>query len=401
MGEWDVVVVGAGPAGAVSAALLARRGFRVALLDRARFPRYKACAEYMSPGVREVAHRLGVWEAIQAAEPRLVPGMEVVSPRGTVLRLEYTVGDRQRHAATLPRHTLDALLVKHAEACGAELVSGVTAHNALVSEGVVSGISASHDGATIRFPARLTIVADGHRSTIAKALHFALPPRWPVRMGLVAHYEGSAPLRDGFGQMHVGTGGYCGVAPLPEDRLNVAIVVKADAVTSSGMTATKYFEHWIESMPALRLLLAHCRRISSVRGVGPIGSRARRASTAGALVVGDAAGFFDPFTGEGIFRALRGAELVADVGYDALLREDVSNESLSRYDSLRGRAFGKKHAVTALVQLFVQFPALMEYALPRLSSRRASLQALGSVLGDCQEAEAFLNVPTVWSALRP
>jgi menaquinone-9 beta-reductase len=401
MTEWDVVVVGAGPAGAVSAALLAKRGFRVALLDRARFPRHKACAEYMSPGVREVADRLGVWDAIQAARPRLVPGMEVVSPRGKILRLEYTVGNRQRYAATLPRHVLDALLVAHAEACGAELVCGVTAHDALMSDGVVSGISVSRDGTTNRFPARLTVVADGHRSTVAKALQIALPPRWPVRMGLVSHYEGPAPLRDGFGQMHVGTGGYCGVAPLPDNRLNVAIVVKADAVTSSGMSATKYFEQWIESMPALRTLLAESRRISSVRGVGPIGSRARRASTAGALVVGDAAGFFDPFTGEGIYRALRGAELVADVGYDALLRNDVGTESLARYDQLRGRAFRKKHAVTALVQLFVQFPALMEYALPRLSSRQPSLQALGSVLGDCQDAGAFLNAPTMWSALRP
>jgi geranylgeranyl reductase family protein len=401
MSEWDVVVVGAGPAGAVSAAQLAKRGYRVALLDRARFPRHKACAEYLSPGVHEVARRLGIWEAIRCGLPCTVPGMEVVSPKGTVLRLQYSVDGRQRHAATLPRHVLDAQLVAHAEASGAEMISGVIAHEPIMRAGVVSGVSASREGATIRFPAKLTVVADGNRSTIAKALDFAVLPRWPVRMGLVAHYEGSAPLRDGFGQMHVAVGGYCGVAPLPGGRLNVAIVVKADAVTCAGTKATEYFENWIDEMPALRALLSDCIRISPVRGVGPIGSRVRRVSTAGALLVGDAAGFFDPFTGEGIYRALRGAELIAEVGHDALLRQDVSAESLARYDSLRSRAFRRKHAVTALVQLFVQFPALMEYALPRLARRPGSLQALGSVLGDCQDAETFLNVPTVWSALRP
>ena len=107
MSEWDVVVVGAGPAGAVSAAQFARRGFRVALIDRAHFPRNKACAEYMSPGVREVAQRLGIWEAIHRAGPNLVPGMEVVSPAGKVLRLEYRVDGRRQYAATLPRHVLD------------------------------------------------------------------------------------------------------------------------------------------------------------------------------------------------------------------------------------------------------------------------------------------------------
>lgn len=401
MSEWDVVVVGAGPAGAVSAAQLARRGYRVALLDRAHFPRHKACAEYMSPGVREVARRLGIWDAIQSAQPCAVPGMEVVSPRGTVLRLDYNVRGRRQYAATLPRQVLDAQLVIHAEACGVDMISGVVAHDPLMSEGVVSGVNASREGKTIRFPAKLTVVADGNRSTIARALDFAVPPRWPIRMGLVAHYEGIAPLRDGFGQMHVGMGGYCGVAPLSDNRLNVAIVVRTDAVTSAGTNATNFFEHWIDAMPALRALLADCARISPVRGVGPIGSRARRASTAGALLVGDAAGFFDPFTGEGIYRALHGAELVAEVGHNALLQDDVSRESLAHYDSLRSRAFRRKQAVTALVQVFVQFPTLMEYALPRLMKRPESLRALGSVLGDCESAETFLNVPTVWSAVRP
>ena len=138
-----------------------------------------------------------------------------------------------------------------------------------------------------------------------------------------------------------------------------------------------------------------------MRGVGPIGSRVSRVSTAGAMLVGDAAGFFDPFTGEGIYRALRGAELVAEVGLDALEAGDVSSARLARYDSLRNKAFTRKQAVTALVQLFVQFPPLMEYALPRLMRRPEPLGALGSVLGDCRDAREFLNVPTLWSALHP
>lgn len=401
MPEWDVVVVGAGPAGAVSAAQFAKLGYRVALLDRAHFPRHKACAEYMSPGVHEVAHRLGLESAIQDALPCSVPGMEVVSPRGSVLRVEYMAHGQKLYASTLPRHLLDARLVAHAEAAGATVLSGIVAHEPLVHEGMVAGVRASTAGRTVQIGATLTVVADGSRSAMAKAMKLAVMPRWPRRLGLVAHFEGLAPLRDGFGQMHVGRDGYCGIAPLPDGRLNVAIVVKLDAVTAAGISATEYFESWIYARPELRTLLAGCKRVTSVRGVGPIGSRASRVSTAGALLVGDAAGFFDPFTGEGIYRALRGAELVAEIGQDALSRSDVSAASMARYDSLRSQAFRRKHAVSALVQLFVQFPGLMEYALPRLASRPATLQALGSVLGDCLEAKAFLNLPTVWSALRP
>jgi geranylgeranyl reductase family protein len=401
MSEWDVAVVGAGPAGAVSAAQFARRGFRVALLDRAHFPRHKPCAEYMSPGVRNVAQRLGIWEAIQLAGPCLVPGMEVVSPAGKVMRLEYRVDGRRQYASTLPRHVLDEQLVAHAEASGATVMSGVIAHEPLLDGSTVAGVRASQAGTEITVPAKLTIIADGNRSTIARALDFSVPAHWPVRMGLVAHYEGHAPLREGFGQMHVGAEGYCGVAPLPGGRLNVAVVAKTDALHSSSLKASDFFERWIEAAPALRALLAACARVSPVRGVGPIGSRVRRVSTGGAMLVGDAAGFFDPFTGEGIYRALRGAELVAEVGQEALARGDVSAAGLARYDALRSQAFARKLAVTALVQLFVQFPVLMEYALPRLTNRPAPLQALGSVLGDCRDARTFLNLPTLWSALRP
>ena len=401
MSDWDVVVVGAGPAGSVSAAEFARRGYRVALLDRARFPRHKACAEFMSPGVGEVARRLGLRDLIRAESPCIVPGMEVVSPRGTVLRLQYWNEGRQRFAETLPRQRLDACLVAHAQARGATLFTGVIAREPLRDGRRVVGVKASTDGSASCFSAPLTIVADGNRSTIARALDLAVTARWPVRLGLVAHFEGPAALRGGFGQMHVGPGGYCGVAPLPGGLFNVAVVVQADALKSSGLQAASYFDAWIDSMPALRRLLSGARRVSPVRGVGPIGSRVRATSCAGALLVGDAAGFFDPFTGEGIYRALRGAELAAEVGHAALLQKDVSAHSLHIYDVLRRRAFRRKHAVTALVQLFVQYPALLEYALPRLAQRPRSLGTLGAVLGDCVDARAFLNVPALWSALRP
>ena len=117
------------------------------------------------------------------------------------------------------------------------MMSGVIAHEPLMHGSTVSGVRGSRAGTTIAFPATLTVVADGNRSTLARALNLTVPARWPVRMGLVAHYEGDAPLRSGFGQMHVGTDGYCGVAPLPGGRLNVAVVVKADAVRSSLMNA--------------------------------------------------------------------------------------------------------------------------------------------------------------------
>jgi flavin-dependent dehydrogenase len=118
-------------------------------------------------------------------------------------------------------------------------------------------------------------------------------------------------------------------------------------------------------------------------------------------LVGDAAGFFDPFTGEGIYRALRGADLVARIGAASLERGDVSGRALAGYERARRQAFGWKQAVTVLVQLFVQCPALMDYAVPRLSERATPGQTLSNVLGDLIDARRFLNARMLWAALKP
>jgi flavin-dependent dehydrogenase len=220
-------------------------------------------------------------------------------------------------------------------------------------------------------------------------------------MGLVAHFVGKPNLRDGFGQMHVRPDGYCGVAPLPDGLVNVSLVVPTNALQRAHLSATALFDRWIAETPRLRACLADCRRVSPVRGVSPLGSRARRAHVSGALLVGDAAGFFDPFTGEGIYRALRGAELAVQTAHASLAVDDVSSSNLVSYDHMRMRAFGAKELVTRLVQLFVQFPSLMTYSLPRMSERQDSSRALSAVLGDIQEANISLTARALWSALRP
>jgi menaquinone-9 beta-reductase len=395
---FDVAVVGAGPAGASSAALLARLGCRVALIDRAHFPRPKACAEYMSPGVVAAARGLGLEPALVGA--RRVRGMEIMSPEGTVLRLEYDLRGRPVDAFTLTRQRFDAALVSLAADAGAQVMEGVVIREPDLADGNVVGIRGTERGRSMYVSSRLTIIAEGARSVLARSLALACRPRWPMRLGLVAHYEGVRGLSEEFGRMHVHSGGYCGVAPLPDGVTNVGLVVEMDAIARSGRSASRFLEDWIRSHPALRETMAGGKLIDRVRGVAPIGARARKSWFPGALLVGDAAGFFDPFTGEGIYRAIRGAELATRVAMNAL-EPGGSVGRLHGYDTLRAEAFRWKQGVTSLVQLFVQFPALMEYALPRLSTREEPMSALSGALGDVADAREFLRPRMLWSALRP
>jgi menaquinone-9 beta-reductase len=395
--EWDVAVAGAGPAGATSALLLARRGLRVVLLDRRHFPRPKACAEYMSPGVQTVLDRLGLSHVLDGS--RSIRGMDVVSPAGRTIRLTYAPGGEPAYAVSLQRELFDARLVAEAAAAGVEVREGVTVREPILEKGRVCGLRASHSGRSLDVRARMTVIADGSRSVLAASLGLERPVHWPRRIGFVAYAEGVS-FDDGFGHMFVSHGGYCGVAPLPDGLANVAVAVPHDRLTESELSAHRFLAAWIDAHPRLRRTLGDAHFTTPVRGVAQIGMRVARPWNPGAVLVGDAAGFFDPFTGEGIYRALRGAELAATAVAASLVAVETMTP-LKAYAQARVDAFRAKTGVTALVQLFVQRPALLDYAAPRLSGRETALQTLGNVLGDTVDPRAFLRPTMLWEALRP
>jgi flavin-dependent dehydrogenase len=117
-------------------------------------------------------------------------------------------------------------------------------------------------------------------------------------------------------------------------------------------------------------------------------------------MVGDAAGFFDPFTGEGIHRAILGGRIAAAAALEAV-NQGQSAAQIEAYHRARHAAFRQKEMVTALVQAFVRIPGLLDYALPRLESRPLAGGLLASVLGDVADAGQFLRPRPLWDAVRP
>lgn len=396
----DVIVVGAGPAGSALAAQLAAR-FDVLLLDRWRFPRAKPCGEYASPGVPAALERLGCWPATAALGPARLRGMEIVAPDGGRFAVEYgSDGGGPRLSLTLPRREFDAALLEHARRRGATVQEGTLVLDVLRrGEQVVGVLARAPDGAVRERRARLVVGADGLRSVVARRLGLARPQRWPQRLGLVAHYQEVAWPAP-WGEMHVGRRGYCGVAPLGDGRLTVGLVLPAGTRPPPG-GLDALFDAALSDYPTLAARLGRGRRAGPVLGVAPLGVGARRVAGAGFLLVGDAAGFFDPFTGEGIFRALRSAELAAAVASDALGRGDLSAGALAPYARRRAAAFRDKEWLVGLVQLFVCQPALLSYAVARLAARPALASVLNRALGDVAPARDALRPGYLAALLRP
>jgi geranylgeranyl reductase family protein len=397
--EHDVIIVGGGPAGSSTAFALTRAGARVLLLDRAQFPRPKPCAEYLSPQASRLLHDMGVLDAVEAAGAAHLAGMIVRAPNGALIRGDFAASHgfpafRDRGLA-LRRIQLDPILLNRARETGAEVRERMRVTDVLRDgTGRANGVRVlDAHGTSSELRARLVVGADGLRSVIANRLGLARRKRWPRRLALVAHYEGFGDV-GAWGEMHVERGvGYVGLAAVDGGLTNVAMVVPASAAREVSADRTAFFERWLRERSQLAPRLATARRVSPVIATGPFASHARRAWAPGAALVGDAADFFDPFTGEGIYAALRGGELLAPFALRALgaERERNMDGALAAYEVARREQFRGKWMVERLIASAVGFAPAMNHFARVLSARKDMADLLVGVTGDFVPASEVLR----------
>ena len=384
-----VVVVGGGPAGAYTAWALARQGVDVLVADRSRFPRGKPCAEFLSPQASRLLDQMGVLEEVERAGPAYLYGMTVHAPDGTVFSGRFgsarsACGAPDRGLA-LPREVLDTIVLDRSRAAGARIAEGVRVTDLLRDgDGRVTGVRArTAESETVDIRARLVVGADGLRSVVARRLGLARSARWPRRMAFVAHYRGVDGI-GACGEMHVTANGYCGLADVGDCVTNVGVVVPATAARAAGGATDHFMDRWIGAHPALAARFARATRIDGVQCTGPFASRARRAWAPGAALVGDAADFYDPFTGEGIYAALRGGELLAPHVLDALGADGsrAADAALAAYDRERTVEYSSKWRVEQLVAIGVAVPAIFNHVARALGRRQGLADLLVGVAGD-------------------
>jgi flavin-dependent dehydrogenase len=389
----DVLVIGAGPAGAASAALLARAGHDVLVADRAAFPRDKPCSEYLSPEAVRVLDRLGVLNALEGAGAQPLDGSIVYGPGGA--RLHGLFGEARpapfrRTGLSVSRRVLDAVLVCAARSAGAAVLERTRFEDLVYDGGAVAGAVVRGPRGRRVIRARLVIGADGLRSGVAGRLG-ARSRGGLRRVALVAHVGGVPGLARS-AEMHVGPRGYVGINPLGDDVANVALVVPASAAGAARGRADAFFFEALQGFPGVRGRVDPRKVVRAVLATGPFAARSRRVTADGALLVGDAAEFFDPFTGEGICTALRGAELVAAHAGAALAEPGTPTQRrLAAYRRARVRTFSGKWAVERLIGYGMLWPRLFDHAVGRIGRRPAMAHTLIGITGDFVPARAALN----------
>ena len=381
----DVVVVGAGPAGAASAILLAEHGLAVTVLERGPRARPKVCGEYLSPEGGRVLDRLGVLKTVDAGGAVAMSGMRITAPDGTVLDARYgAVGGfrpYREHAIGVSRATLDGALLDRVRALPIDLRTGLRVTDVLLEAGRVTGVvGMDAAGARVEAQGRVVIAADGRASVIAHRLGCRRRHRL-ARMALVTYVSGVPGCRD-VGEIFVDPPDYAILNPLATDRVNLSLVVPLAHAVPWRARLEDFFAARVKQLPHLARRLVGAARVAPLASLGPLAYRVTPPRQGGVLFVGDAAGFYDPFTGEGIFTALHSAELAAQTVVDALRAGDVSAAALSAYDRARRAAFADKARVTRLLQALIARRSLANLAARWLMRRPPVLAALLGVIGD-------------------
>jgi flavin-dependent dehydrogenase len=232
--------------------------------------------------------------------------------------------------------------------------------------------------------------ADGLNSIVAAQARLNRRDPWPRRIALVSHFTNVSDMSD-CGEMHVDRDGYMGIAKVGQLEANVALVIPKSSARELKRDLSGFLLRWIRERPHLARRFESARLVGNVSATGPFARRARRTWAPGVALTGDAADFFDPFTGEGIYTALRGGEILAE-HLQRYCAEGLRDDELRRYAAARHSEFGSKLTVERIVGLAVGFPPLMNRVAAVLSRRKDMADLLVGVTGDFVPAREVLRV---------
>ncbi|PYN11911.1 MAG: hypothetical protein DME06_10660 [Candidatus Rokuibacteriota bacterium] len=329
--------------------------------------------------------------------------MTITAPDGTRLAGRYPCAGRWRgyrdHALAVRRIVLDRVLADRLRETAADFLEGRRVTDVIVDGGGVVGVEVA-DGAgrpqSIR--ARLVIAADGRNSVVARRLGLVRPH--PLRRMALMTYASGADGPADRGEIFVDPPAYAIVNPVASGLVNLGLVLPLADLSAHRGRLEELFDARVRQLAGLRTRFPRLARAAPVQALGPLAYRVAPPRHGGVMLVGDAAGFYDPFTGEGIFAALRGAELAADTACAALARSDCSAEALAAYGRTRRAAFRDKERVTRVLQ-FVIARRWAANALARGFARRPALLSLVmGVFGDFVPPRALLGPPALVALLR-
>jgi flavin-dependent dehydrogenase len=385
---YDAIIVGARVAGAPTAMLLARRGHRVLLLDRAQFPSDTLSTHYIhQPGMERLA-RWGLLEQVVASG--CPPARTLAFDVGPFTLVGEPPPAGEAADAYAPRRTvLDSILLEAAAAAGAEVRTGFGVDELLFADGAVTGIR--HGAVTEK--ARVVVGADGRHSFVARAV---AAPAYDDRPGLTcAYYTYWSGVSGGRVELYPRDGRMVMGGATTNDGLTIVIAFwPKDEFHAVRADVERSFRDTLALAPPLAERLAAGERADRFYGIGDLPFYYRKPFGPGWALVGDAGYHKDPITAEGITDAFRDAELLADALDAGLRGERPLDEGLAEYERLRNEASRPLYELTYELAALAPPPPEQQALFASLrDDPEGTSRFFGTIAGTFPVTEFFAPVP--------
>lgn len=362
--QYDALVVGGGPSGAACAYWLASRGHRVLAVEKKRFPREKTCGDGLTPRAVRQLHDMGLEDRL--AEFQRFDGLRSIAHDITLELAWPEHPDFPPFGYVVRRRELDQMVADQAVKAGAVVWQGAEAVAPVVEGGLLAGaaVRRTDTGTTEAVRARYLVVADGANSRFGRAFGTARDRSYPLGMAIRGYFtspyhdepwiESHLDIRDKSGA-HLP--GYGWIFPVGDGTVNVGVGLLSTFAGWKHVNTTHLMEAFCETAPARWGLSAETATCAPTGGRLPTGGSVLPRSGPTFLVAGDAAGFVNPFNGEGISVAYETGRLAADAVDLALVSDD--GLALQTYDARLADVYGLYFKVARAFVRAIGNPAVM------------------------------------------
>jgi flavin-dependent dehydrogenase len=342
--EYDVAIIGGGPAGSTAACILARHGRKVVVFEREKFPRFHI-GESLLPYSMNAFERLGVQEKLKAISMEKIGG-EVASSCGTrKARFYFRTGFRlaQTKSYQVKRADFDKLLLDHAAESGAVVHEEAQVEKVDFAPNGVS-LSVKMAGTARMVNARYVIDCSGRNSLVGNHFKLRQPYETLQKFSVFAHFE-DVPLRDreelNLTRLIRGRDFWFWMIAVSETRVSVGVVTDTSRFRELKKSPEEALDHFVAQSPEMRERMQGARRVSQVYSISDYSYRNRRFAGDRWMLAGDAAGFIDPIFSTGVFLAILSGEQCADALHTILDEPRRKAKIFREYEKNLGRVMGK------------------------------------------------------------
>lgn len=381
---YDVVVAGAGPSGCVLARLLALQGAKVLMLDAAAFPRRKPCGESLNPGATILLSRLygGERRLESLLEAASIPYESLSGWRlnsgAITLEADFPAG---KTGIGIRRESLDYWLAEQACAAGVRFEDRTRVERLHWAKDRVAGVAVRlNSGELETIDARYVAGADGIRSAIARSAKLSGFGKLR-KAAMTARLNGVHGLR-GKVELFLSGNTVIGLAPVGGGQANMTIALRGGQLLEAAKSGKNGFLlNHARQLDELRERMYEAEIDGEVLACGPFERIVQHNRYDGMLLIGDASGYFDPMTGQGLYRAVRSAELAAQALAEAL--RTGSFAPLHRYERQRSYEFAAPLRLQKLIEGASRHEWLLRASMRTIGSSRMLTSKLAASIGDC------------------